>query len=88
MTDLELRQKAFAIGDLMKDTNVADETIIAQIKEMPELLNAKLRTGMNPFMAAVNCKRIFLAKALCDMGADIQWECAAGGGNAKTFYRL
>ena len=82
MTDLELRQKAFAIGDLIKDTNISDEAIIAQIKEVPELLNAKLRTGMNPFMAAVEWNRISLAKALNDMGADIHWTCAAGEGNA------
>lgn len=30
-----------------------DEEIIAQIKEIPELINAKLKTGMNPFVAAV-----------------------------------
>jgi len=82
MTDPEFRQRAFTIEDQIKDTHAADETIISQIKELPELLNAKLRTGMNPFMAAVNCGRIFLAKALCEMGADIQWACAAGKGNA------
>lgn len=87
MTDLELRKKAFALGDLMNDTNIPDETILAQINEIPELLHAKHKTGMNPFMTAVRCGRIFLAQALCDMGADIHWECAAAEGNSLNVAR-
>ena len=82
MTDLELKEKAFAIGDWMKDANKSDEEIIAEIKEFPELINAKLRTGMNPFVAAVHWGRLPVAKALNDMGADIHWACAASEGNA------
>jgi len=82
MTELELKQKAFAIEDLIRDTSISDEAILAQIKESPELINAKLRTGMNPFVAAIRWDRLPLAKALCDMGADIHWTCAACQGNA------
>ena len=83
----ELKEKAFAIGDLIKDTSVSDETIIAKIKEAPELINAKLRTGMTPFVAAVSCKRLSVAKELSDMGADIHWTCAACEGNALNVAR-
>lgn len=82
MTELELKQKAFAIEDLIRDTNISDEAILAQIKEVPELINAKLRTGMNPFVAAIRWDRLPLAKTLRDMGADIHWTCAACQGNA------
>lgn len=27
MTDLELKEKAFAIGDLIRDTNISDEAM-------------------------------------------------------------
>lgn len=87
MTNSELREKAFALGDLIKDTNISDEVIISQIKEVPELINAKLRTGMNPFVAAVAQGRISVAKALSDMGADIHWTCAASEGNALNVAR-
>lgn len=82
MTDLQLREKAFALGDLIKDAGVSDEAIIDQIREVPELINAKLKTGMNPFAAAVSHNRLSLAKALSEMGADIHWTCAASEGNA------
>lgn len=82
MTDLELREKAFALGDLMHDMNVSDDIILAEIDKLPELLHAKHKTGMNPFMTAVCCGRISLAQVLRDMGADIHWECAAAEGNA------
>ena len=71
MTDLQLRERAFALGDLIQDASVSDEAIIDQIREVPELLNAKLKTGMNPFAAAVSHNRLSLAKALSEMGADI-----------------
>lgn len=74
--------KAFAIGDMIRDANISDEEIIAQIKEIPELINAKLKTGMNPFVAAVAQGRLSVAKALSNMGADIHWTCAACEGNA------
>lgn len=82
MTELELRKKAFALEALIKDTTVSDEAIIAKIKEIPALINAKLMTGMNPFVAAIYNKRTALAKTLCDMGADIHWTCPACQGNA------
>lgn len=75
MTELELKEKAFAIGGLIRDTNISDEAILAQIKEVPRLINAKLRTGMNPCVAAVAQGRLVLAKALCDMGSDMHWTC-------------
>ncbi len=65
------------IEDIIRDTNMSDEEIIAQIKEIPELINAKLKTGMNPFVAAVAQGRLSVAKALSNMGADIHWTCAA-----------
>lgn len=67
---------------MIRDTNTSDEAIIAQIKEVPQLINTKLRTGMNPFVEAVGQGRISVAKALSDMGADIHWTCAASEGNA------
>jgi hypothetical protein len=82
MTDLQLREKAFALGDLIRDAGVSDEAIIDQIREVPELINARLKTGMNPFAAAVSDNRLSLAKALGEMGADIHWTCAASEGNA------
>lgn len=82
MTDLQLREKAFALGDLIRNAGVSDEAIIDQIREVPELINARLKTGMNPFAAAVSDNRLSLAKALGEMGADIHWTCAASEGNA------
>lgn len=87
MPDLELKEKAFAIGDLMRDTNISDEAIIAQMREIPELINAKLRAGMNPFVAAVSQGRLSVAKALSDMGADIHWIFAASSGNPLNVAR-
>jgi hypothetical protein len=43
MTDLELKEKAFALGDLIRDTNISDEVIISQIKEVPELINETIK---------------------------------------------
>lgn len=82
MTDLQLREKAFALGDLIRNAGVSDEAIIDQIREVPELINARLKTGMNPFAAAVSDNRLSLAKALGEMGADIHWTYAASEGNA------
>lgn len=82
MEDLELRKRAFALGDMIKNKNISDEVIIAKLKEEPELINAKLRTGMNPFVEAVNESRLCVVRALSDMGADIHWTCPASEGNA------
>lgn len=82
MTESELKEKAWAIEALIKDTNTADEAIIEQIKETPEIVNVKLRTGKNLFVAAIAENKISVAKAVKDMGADIHWECSACSGNA------
>jgi len=82
MTDLELREKASAIDAQLKDASIPDEAIIAQIRETPELVRVKLKTGMNLFVSAIRWDRFPVAKALSDMGADIHWTCAACQGNA------
>lgn len=46
----------FAIGDLIRKTNISDEVILAQIKEVFELINVKFRTGMNLCVAALRNK--------------------------------
>ncbi len=87
MTDLELREKASAIEAQLKDAGIPDEAIIAQIKETPELVHVKLKTGMNLFVSAIRWDRFPVAKALSDMGADIHWTCAACQGNALNAAR-
>ncbi len=87
MTESEVRIQAFALGDMIRDTTISDEIIMDRIKEVPELINAELRTGMNPFVEAVNSGRLFVAKSLSDMGADIHWTCAASQGNALNVAR-
>ena len=82
MTDLELRKKGDALQAQFEDVNISDEEIISQIKEFPELINIKLMTGMNLFMAAIHKNRFPVAKTLSDMGADIHWTCSASKGNA------
>ena len=82
MTESELKEKANKILEQIRDKNISDEIIIGQIRENPELIHVKLKTGMNLFMAGTDCDRLLSAKALSHMGADIHWTCPAGEGNA------
>ena len=84
MTDVELRKKAAAIAAQLSDETIPDEEIIFQIKENPELVHAKCLSGANLFLEAVIENRFPVAKALCEMGADVHWTCDASmfNGNA------
>lgn len=84
MTDLELREKTAAIAAQLRDKTIPDEEIILQIREEPELVHAKCLSGANLFLEAVIKNRFPVAKALCEMGADVHWTCKASmvNGNA------
>lgn len=77
MTDLELSQKASEIQSQFADETISDAAIIRQIKEIPELIHAKLSSGSNLFLSAVLRNRFSVAMALSDMGADVNWICEA-----------
>lgn len=89
MTDLELRMLAAAIQSQLADAAVPDEVILDKVREVPELLQAKLPSSANLFLAAVSRGRFQLAKELAAMGADIHWRCEASGigGNALNAAR-
>ncbi|MDE6313027.1 MAG: hypothetical protein K2M46_05310 [Lachnospiraceae bacterium] len=71
MTESELREKASAIHAQLSDKTVSNEAIILQIKEIPELVRAKLMSDENLFLESVFSNRFPVAIALSDMGADI-----------------
>lgn len=89
MTELELNEKASEIASLLKDKTIPDEVVILQIKKFPELINVKLLSGANLFLEAVLCDRFPIAKALSDMGTDINYTCKASifNGNALNVAR-
>jgi len=89
MTDLELRKLTAAIQSQLADAAVPDEVILDKVREVPELLQAKLPSSANLFLAAVSRGRFQLAKELAAMGADIHWRCEASGigGNALNAAR-
>ena len=89
MTDQELRMLSAAIQSQLADAAVPDEVILDKVREVPELLQAKLPSSANLFLAAVSRGRFQLAKELAAMGADIHWRCEASGigGNALNAAR-
>ena len=89
MTDRELRMLSAAIQSQLADAAVPDEVILDKVREVPELLQAKLPSSANLFLAAVSRGRFQLAKELAAMGADIHWRCEASGigGNALNAAR-
>ena len=89
MTDQELRMLSAAIQSQLADAAVPDEVILDKAREVPELLQAKLPSSANLFLAAVSRGRFQLAKELAAMGADIHWRCEASGigGNALNAAR-
>ena len=78
-----------AIQSQLADAAVPDEVILDKVREVPELLQAKLPSSANLFLAAVSRGRFQLAKELAAMGADIHWRCEASGigGNALNAAR-
>ena len=84
MTDHDLRMLAAGIQSQLAGAGVPDEAILGKVQEVPELLQAKLPSGANLFLAAVSWNRFQLARAVAAMGADIHWRCEASGigGNA------
>lgn len=89
MTDQELRMLSAAIQSQLADAAMPDEVILDKVREVPELLQAKLPSSANLFLAAVSRGRFQLAKELAAMGADIHWRCEASGigGNALNAAR-
>lgn len=89
MTDQELRMLSAAIQSQLADAAVPDEVILDKVREIPELLQAKLPSSANLFLAAVSRGRFQLAKELAAMGADIHCRCEASGigGNALNAAR-
>ena len=89
MTDQELRMLSAAIQSQLADAAVPDEVILDKVREVPELLQAKLPSSANLFLAAVSRGRFELAKKAAAMGADIHWRCEASGigGNALNAAR-
>ncbi len=89
MTDQELRMLSAAIQSQLADAAVPDEVILDKVREVPELLQAKLPSSANLFLAAVSRGRFQLAEELAAMGADIHWRCEASGigGNALNAAR-
>ncbi len=89
MTDQELRMLSAAIQSQLADAAVPDEVILDKVREVPELLQAKLPSSANLFLAAVSRGRFELAKRAAAMGADIHWRCEASGigGNALNAAR-
>ena len=89
MTDQELRMLSAAIQSQLADAAVPDEVILDKVREVPELLQAKLPSSANLFLAAVSRGRFQQAKELAAMGADIHWRCEASGigGNALNAAR-
>ena len=89
MTDQELRMLSAAIQSQLADAAVPDEVILDKVREVPELLQAKLPSSANLFLAAVSRGRFELAKKAAAMGADIHWRCEARGigGNALNAAR-
>ena len=88
MTDQELRMLSATIQSQLAAA-VPDEVILDKVREVPELLQAKLPSSANLFLAAVSRGRFQLAKELAAMGADIHWRCEASGigGNALNAAR-
>lgn len=84
MTEKELRIRATEIERQFRDPEISDETLLAQIKELPETINTKLLNNSNLFLSAVGNDRFALAMALSEMGANIHWRNEASGieGNA------
>ena len=78
-----------AIQSQLADAAVPDEVILDKVREVPELLQAKLPSSANLFLAAVSRGRFELAKKAAAMGADIHWRCEASGigGNALNAAR-
>ena len=89
MTDQELRMLSAAIQSQLADAAVPDEVILDKVREVPELLQAKLPSSANLFLAAVSRGLFELAKKAAAMGADIHWRCEASGigGNALNAAR-
>lgn len=89
MTEKELRIQATEIERQFRDTEIPDEAILAQIREFPETVHAKLLNNSNLFLSAVGDGRFAVAMALSDMGADIHWRNDASGveGNALNVAR-
>ena len=89
MTYQELRMLSAAIQSQLADAAVPDEVILDKVREVPELLQAKLPSSANLFLAAVSRGRFELAKKAAAMGADIHWRCEASGigGNALNAAR-
>lgn len=89
MTDLELRAKAAELAKQLWDKTIADEEILRQVREEPELLHTKCLSGANLFLEAVTRGRFSMAAALRKMGADIHWVCRASAinGNALNVAR-
>ncbi len=77
MTDLELRKKASEIAAQFRDRTIPAEEILRQIQEEPELVHVTGLSGANLFLDAVLWDRFSIAKALCEMGADIHWTSEA-----------
>ncbi len=77
MSELDLRQRAAGIAAQFRDVTISDEELIRQIREEPELLHTKCLSGANLFLEAVARGRFSVARALQEMGADIQWACEA-----------
>lgn len=77
------------IQSQLADAAVPDEVILDKVREVPELLQAKLPSSANLFLAAVSRGRFELAKRAAAMGADIHWRCEASGigGNALNAAR-
>lgn len=84
MTDLEVRKRAAELASQLRDKTISDEELIRQIKEQPELVQAKCLSGANLFLEAVAGNRFPVAQALRELGADIHWTCQASvfNGNA------
>lgn len=54
MTDHDLRMLAAGIQSQLAGAGVPDEAILGKVQEVPELLQAKLPSGANLFLAAVS----------------------------------
>lgn len=84
MDEKELSKLGTAIAQQMRNKDVTEDKIIAEIEKTPELAQIKLSSGSNLFLASVLYNRFNITKSLVGLGADIHWKNSASliSGNA------
>lgn len=89
MEEKELSTMGAAIVHQMRNEDITEDEIIAEIEKTPELAQVKLSSGSNLFLTSVLWNRLNIAKVLVGLGADVHWKSRASliSGNALNVAR-